>query len=598
MAQKFCLERIYVSEYINMAFDMPLASLVRVSMSCMVRIRGSINTSAYLHVCIKHPCMHVYDKFIFKASQSIQACYVMSWSWVECCYSREAQYEIQDGVSTTVQILTKQRRLHNPLADLSLLMLNYNPNNSYSKSYKTGKRLGHGSFGTVYRTKSLSADEERAVKIIKKRDLDVDSVETEIEAIMYLEHPNIVRFYQYFEDRQSVYAIMELCTGGDFSELFDSNRQEWPHLFRDVLRAIAYCHEQGTVHRDLKFANCLLCPGPLRRIAKVIDFGLAAIRKQGNPEEEWIVDNVGSALFAAPEVFSAGSKYGPKCDLWSVGVMLYTLLTDEHPFAEQLANTTRADFYRQVVKGQYRQAPLLRKHAGKELCTFLSHVLVKDPHRRIDAQTALDQEAWVKQGMLEEQRRASVLIHGRMTSEDIAQRISSFENANRFDRVVMTITAHLSKAADLEDMRVAFADMDVNGDGKITKDEIKQGVLKFDEQMSRHKAQDLLEVVDNHPDHYINYDEWLTALMNPADLELEGSMKELFNYFDFDASGTLSQAELTKVVGKAEANKIFQECLTPDESHQKKLTWEDFKRIVHRVAMDRLKAEGLSKPTS
>jgi len=274
--------------------------------------------------------------------------------------------------------------------------------------------------------------------------------------------------------------------------------------------------------------------------------------------------------------------------------MLYCLLTNEHPFVVAIENVPRVKFYRQVLSGMYREAPLRRVNASQDLCQFLSHCLVKDPHRRIDAQAALDKEPWLQQTQQSESnaRKAAFAVCGRQNSARFASKLTSYEEAPRFDKVVMTITSHISKAADIEDMRLSFTALDVHGHGFLLKEDIKRGLLNCGERISNHDAQALLRAIDNHADHKINYDEWLSAVMNPHDIEREASMKELFHYFDFNGSGKVSFSEVSKVVGPEEAARVFSQSPRAEE---REFNFEDFKRLLHQVAADRLEAEKVAE---
>merc|ERR1719512_235359 len=152
---------------------------------------------------------------------------------------------------------------------------------------------------------------------------------------------------------------MELCDGGDFHSLFKSKTPhlELQFLFRDVFLAVSYCHAGGICHRDMKLENCLMCKGPKRRIAKVIDFGLAAIHRSGQ-DKRWMEELLGTKYFVAPEVIDEWTRYGFECDLWSVGVMLYIVLTNEHPFAAKASKLSQHRLFKAIQVAPLRKKPL------------------------------------------------------------------------------------------------------------------------------------------------------------------------------------------------------------------------------------------------
>ncbi|CAJ1349337.1 unnamed protein product, partial [Effrenium voratum] len=215
--------------------------------------------------------------------------------------------------------------------ELSVLRLNFNPSRSFQQVYKVGPRLGNGSFGSVHLCKRRATGEVRAVKMLLKA-YTKEFVANEIEILTRLDHPNVLRFYEFFEDSRSVLAVMEYCDGGDFSTLVPKKGSEEVRvLYRDVMLGLAYCHNFGIVHRDLKFNNCVLVHGPHRAAAKIIDFGLSAIRRADEEDTDFLREVQGTGGFVAPEVMSG--HYGAKCDIWSFGIMVFMQLTQgTHPF--------------------------------------------------------------------------------------------------------------------------------------------------------------------------------------------------------------------------------------------------------------------------
>ena len=152
----------------------------------------------------------------------------------------------------------------------------------------------------------------------------------EIDILKNLTHPNIVRLYEVYENKSSIYLVTELCDG---CELFDEiskrehfNGNEAAHVTKQILQAIAYCHSQNIAHRDLKPENVLI-DVKNRGAIKVIDFGTS---HHFDSKTHTMTQMFGTPYYIAPEVLNG--KYNEKCDLWSVGVMLYIMLCGRPPF--------------------------------------------------------------------------------------------------------------------------------------------------------------------------------------------------------------------------------------------------------------------------
>jgi len=147
-----------------------------------------------------------------------------------------------------------------------------------------------------------------------------------------LDHPGILRLYEYFETKDTIYLVMHLCKGG---ELLDRLHQQANSRYsekvacqyiKEMLSAIRYCHDNNIVHRDLKLENFLLDNDDNNSSLKLIDFGLSAYFK----ESQKLRRAVGTPYYVAPEVLR--SNYTSACDIWSLGVIAYMLVSGVAPF--------------------------------------------------------------------------------------------------------------------------------------------------------------------------------------------------------------------------------------------------------------------------
>ena len=268
-----------------------------------------------------------------------------------CCRKKKLvlkELESQDESNTNINKKQNVPIINNYIYQLNSNKTDNNPNkvNSVNIDYKTfikGKsynnllneytlyeHLGAGAFGLVQKVKHKSSGQIRAMKIIKKSSRYSNKNLKEIENLKLLNHPNIVKLYEYYFDRKNIYIITEYCEGG---ELFDKikerntyfSEKDAAKILKAVLQAVAYCHSMGVVHRDLKPENILLEGNDFEHI-KLIDFGTSTVINKNKKFNE----RLGTAYYIAPEVLS--KNYDEKCDLWSVGVIMYILLTGEPPF--------------------------------------------------------------------------------------------------------------------------------------------------------------------------------------------------------------------------------------------------------------------------
>ncbi|KAI9709965.1 MAG: hypothetical protein M1820_003043 [Bogoriella megaspora] len=176
-------------------------------------------------------------------------------------------------------------------------------------------------------------------------------LDREITIMKLLEHPNIVRLYDIWENRNELYLIMEYVKGGELFTHIDKNRgldeDEVVWLFRQIVAALLYCHRLNIHHRDLKPENILI--DPEAHTIKLVDFGMAALQPPGR----FLSTPCGSPHYAAPEVVSKSPYDGGQADVWSCGVILYVMLsgytpfnyTDDHDIRQMFTAIKKAEYY-------------------------------------------------------------------------------------------------------------------------------------------------------------------------------------------------------------------------------------------------------------
>eukprot|EP00920_Eleutheroschizon_duboscqi_P034489 GHVT01082735.1.p1 GENE.GHVT01082735.1~~GHVT01082735.1.p1 ORF type:complete len:459 (+),score=41.23 GHVT01082735.1:415-1791(+) len=203
---------------------------------------------------------------------------------------------------------------------------------SITSLFKFIKHLGSGAFGEVHLVQEISSGLKRVIKTINKDKsaVPVENIEDEINVLKSLDHPNIIKIFEVYEDYNNIYIVMETCEGGELLERLVSAQQRGRALnekyvssiMSQLLSALAYFHSKNVVHKDLKPENVLFQDKSFDAQIKVIDFGLAELFDR---EEQTSRNAAGTALYMAPEVFKR--KFNQKCDIWAAGVIMYFLLT-------------------------------------------------------------------------------------------------------------------------------------------------------------------------------------------------------------------------------------------------------------------------------
>lgn len=282
--------------------------------------------------------------------------------------------------------------------------------NVWDSYARQGGRIGAGGFGFVYKAQSRKSKEMVAVKAVPKLDLkrappstapeqlvqmrrrDAQRLREEIKIMRLLDHPNIVMLHETFEDAESVFLVMELCSGGELLgfilESGHHSEMQAAIVMRQVFKAVRYMHSQQVCHRDLKHSNTLLLShAPCHEnVVKVVDFGLACSFTPG----EVLRQCAGTVVYVAPQVLEC--RYDHRVDLWSCGVLLYILLCGYPPFRGE----TDAAIMTAIRRGNYsfpaRDWSIVSENA-KALIRSLLKMKVKD---RISIDDALE-HSWTQE---------------------------------------------------------------------------------------------------------------------------------------------------------------------------------------------------------
>ena len=225
--------------------------------------------------------------------------------------------------------------------------------------------LGKGAFGKVYKgTDKKNPEFKVAIKVLNKDKMsskDLATVMDEVDLLRKVDHPNIVEYFETYDDKHYLYLVMELCTGG---ELFDSHdecvksgksysEKRAADVVKKCLQALQHCHSVGITHRDIKPENIMFGKdGEVR----LVDFGLA------KDSRTHMKSYAGTPYFMAPEVING--DYTHKCDIWSLACVLYMLMAGKLPYTGK----SRTEVFDKIKAGRYDPIP----HLSPELQSLLA----------------------------------------------------------------------------------------------------------------------------------------------------------------------------------------------------------------------------------
>ncbi|XP_068456144.1 MAP/microtubule affinity-regulating kinase 3a isoform X18 [Clinocottus analis] len=270
------------------------------------------------------------------------------------------------------------------------------PQQPHVGNYRLLKTIGKGNFAKVKLARHILTGREVAIKIIDKTQLNPNSLQKlfrEVRIMKILNHPNIVKLFEVIETERTLYLVMEYASGGEvFDYLVAHGRmkeKEARAKFRQIVSAVQYCHQKHIVHRDLKAENLLL---DADMNIKIADFGFSNEFTMGNKLDTFC----GSPPYAAPELFQ-GKKYdGPEVDVWSLGVILYTLVSGSLPFDGQNLKELRE----RVLRGKYR----IPFYMSTDCENLLKRFLVLNPTKRGTLEQIM-KDRWINAGFEEDEMK-------------------------------------------------------------------------------------------------------------------------------------------------------------------------------------------------
>ena len=255
--------------------------------------------------------------------------------------------------------------------------------------------LGKGKFGLVKLGIHKLTGRKVAIKIINKQGLteqEMQLTKTEIEILKIGQHPNIITLYDVIENEEKIYIIMEYCAGSDLFAYIEERNFKLPEkhaaqIIRKLSSAVYYLHSFGIIHRDVKPENILMTDKTEYADIRLLDFGLSKIVRQG----EKCTEPYGTLSYVSPEVLQ-DIPYDERCDLWSIGVITYLLLSGVLPFDDE--NNIK-EIARKTVYEKTPFYPSLFQNVSKEAIDFVDKLLQKDPDKRMKM-TELFEHPWMK----------------------------------------------------------------------------------------------------------------------------------------------------------------------------------------------------------
>ena len=438
------------------------------------------------------------------------------------------------------------------------------------ESYDVIRQLGKGGFGKVYEVRHKKTGEIRACKHLSKLNIkNLEKFKNEIELLRKMDHPNIIKLYEIFESDRSLYLIMEECKGGEvFSKIIERinaklmySEKDAANIIKQVISCINYCHNKNICHRDLKPENLLyLKDGPEKdNIIKVIDFGLS----QNNNK---LKSKVGTAYYVSPEVLRG--NYTEKCDIWSVGVILYLLLTGEPPFNGQNDQI----IYSKILKFDLKFPEQKWKYISREVKDLLQNHMLVPENRRYTAKQVLE-HIWFKNAPDTPLNQLGFNIHF----------FIDYIQASNFKKMSLMFIASRLDENEINNLKNFFTSFDKNKDGQISYEELRLGLLQLkSNKISERDIYFLFQALDVDKSGKIDYTEFIAATLQRSNYLRNDRLLEAFLNFDKDKNGKITKDELLIALkGEKSQEKLIGKFISDvDKNHDGKIDYNEFLNLM------------------
>ena len=452
-----------------------------------------------------------------------------------------------------------------------------------SKKYKVLSHLGNGSYGKVYKAMNLKTENLVAIKSVKKKKDKEDEdkfVSNEIDFLKRLSHPNIVKIYEFYDIKDNYYLITEYCKYGELYKYykFHFSEKQICVLFYQIFSGLIYLHENNILHGDLKLENIMVDAIEKDKVSfepyfyiKIIDFGSAKIFSKQKKENEII----GSTYYIAPEVLK--QKYNEKCDTWSVGVILYMILTKKAPF-----NGNNDDkIEEKIEKGSYDNKNKELMEYSSEVRDLLNKLLEVNAEKRYSAKQALNHTWFKNYG-----GRALFNNFNKEELINVVNNLFKFKGINKLQELVLAFLVHNSPSTE-ETLLIlkVFRYFNTSGNCKLLKEELIEGLYKYkSHEEVDSMVEELFLILDLNSNGYIEYEEFLRACIDRDNLFSKENLKYAFNFIDDDKSNGIDTKKIINAF-KAHTNKVLEAVfnnliIKVDEDGDGIINFKEFEKLL------------------
>mmetsp|Transcript_2486 Transcript_2486/g.5432 ORF Transcript_2486/g.5432 Transcript_2486/m.5432 type:complete len:749 (-) Transcript_2486:70-2316(-) len=422
--------------------------------------------------------------------------------------------------------------------------------------YKLGEKLGEGSFGIVYKAEHKISGQVRVCKRIRKTGKEnIQEIMGEIETMAKLDHPNVIKVYEFFNDEKYVSQIMEPCNGGELQDRIDNVYRKGKPAFseaficdviKQTLRALAFMHANRFVHKDLKPQNIMMVDDTSSSV-KVIDFGLAELFDKGS---EYARSVGGTLLYMAPEVFKREITF--KVDIWATGVVMYNLITGEFPFqgtwpppAGRDEKWWQEETIRKICTDPFPSHPRFSRFSP-DLVNLMRQMLNRDMEARPGAAQCLDHQ-WFKR-FSEEPAPLSI---------GVTQCLEAFSGQSELKKALFLLLAHQCAVPAMLELRQIFTHFDVRNNGCLDIDDLRDVLARAG--YGDLGTDRVIHSLDRTMSGSVGWTEFVAAALCISLPRTGRHVDAAFAFFDQDSDGKISSTDMEAILAVGQHSRAWKD---------------------------------------
>ena len=452
--------------------------------------------------------------------------------------------------------------------------------------------LGKGSSAHVVLGVNKKTQRRYAIKVvdITKRNA-AWRFDREFDILKECDHINITRIFEMYRKKNALYFVMELHTGGHLGQAVLNHRGPLPQekaraYILQLTQAIAHCHHRGICHRDIKLQNIVLENKGAEAQIKLLDFGNAT-RFVGNTPMNKLV---GTTYTCAPEVFK--QEYDERCDVWSIGVVSYILLSGRRPFeALHIQNNPKAKesgVIANILLGRYHFLEESWEEISGNAIHFIKSCLELNYKHRCNSDGLL-QHPWLN-ALIEGDEFSEDMVNGRFSgllngtgAIKLQRRLTNSSHSADIRRTAMIGVAFMMPTGKVSHLRRIFQRIDRRGRGYVTKYDFYEAMSELNPTLSELESNHIFHAMDQDSNNQISFTEFVAATIDPREVDIT-ELNQAYRLLDTDQKGYITYDDLKRVLWTWMEEDIENEPMRQEVDHNHNFMSDaDFDRLLDEV---------------